>query len=261
MSIMSIDLNADLGELTGDAGRASDAAILRYVTSCAIACGGHAGDRSIMEATLIAALRHGVAAGAHPGYPDPENFGRASMTISAEALGDTLRDQMRALQAVSEGTGVPLTHVKPHGALYNDAAKSSGIAETIVEAVKFCFGTQAALVGPPGQETEKAARAAGLRFHAEGFMDRAYMPDGTLMPRSQPGAVLQDTATQLAQTRQIVLEQQVTDPQGQPIRLHVQTLCLHGDSPDAADTARVVKEDLEANGVVLSAVRSVGDCA
>lgn len=255
---VSIDLNADLGELPGAEGRASDTAVLSAVTSCAIACGGHAGDEAIMEATLLAAQKHGVAAGAHPAYPDRNNFGRLSMTISTEALGDTLRDQLQTLQTVAERTGVPLTHVKPHGALYNDAAQSSSIAEAVSQAVKFCFGTRVALIGPPKQETEKAALAAGLRFHAEGFIDRAYMSDGKLMPRSQAGAVLQSDAMRVAQARQIVLKQQVTDPQGIALPLVAQTLCLHGDGPEAAETARAVKAALEADGVVLSAIRMCG---
>lgn len=255
---VSIDLNADLGELPGAEGRASDAAILGSVTSCAIACGGHAGDEATMKATLLSAKKHGVAAGAHPAYPDRKNFGRLSMDISAEKLGDTLRDQIQTLQFLAQRTDVPLTHVKPHGALYNDAAQSSVIAQTIAQAMKFCFGTQAALIGPPGQETEKAALAAGLRFHAEGFIDRAYMSDGTLMPRSQPGAVLQGTAKRLAQARQIVLNQQVTDQQGKILPLIAQTICIHGDSLDAVETARTVRATLEAEGVVLSAIRLPG---
>jgi len=250
---VSIDLNADLGELPGAEGRASDAAVLEAVTSCAIACGGHAGDEAIMEATLRAAQEHGVAAGAHPSYPDRENFGRVSMTLSAEALGDTLRTQMQTLQRVAARIGVPLTHVKPHGALYNDAAKTPDIANTIAEAVKFVFGTEITLIGPPGQETEKAARSVGLPFHAEGFMDRTYLSDGTLMPRSQPGAVLQDTPSRLAQARKIVLDKQVIGADGNALPLNVKTLCLHGDSPGAAETGCTVKAALEAEGVTLCA--------
>lgn len=248
-----IDLNADLGELPGAEGRASDAAILETVTSCAIACGGHAGNEEIMVATLRNAARNGVQAGAHPGYPDPENFGRVSLDITPAALGQTLRSQMRTLQTAAAQIGVPLTHVKPHGALYNDAARSQMIARVIADEAAFCFGTEAVLIGPPGSETEKAAKAAGLRFHAEGFMDRAYMPDGSLMPRGQRGAVLQDTAARIAQARQIVLDQCVSHAGGGTLELHVQTLCLHGDSPGAAETAEAVKAALEAAGVTLCA--------
>lgn len=249
----SIDLNADLGELPGAAGRASDLAILHHVTSCAIACGAHAGDEDIMEATLKAAAIHGVAAGAHPSYPDRENFGRLSMQISQAELAKTLTTQLRVIAAIADRVRTPLTHVKPHGALYNDAAKSAPIAATIAEAVKSCFHTQLALVGPPGSETEKAAKAADLPFHGEGFMDRTYLANGALMPRSEPGAVLTDTPARLAQARSIVLSKQVTHSGGGTLKLGAQTLCLHGDSPGAADTARSVRAVLEADGVILCA--------
>jgi len=249
----SIDLNADLGELPGAAGRASDEAVLSAVTSCAIACGGHAGDEEIMATTLRAAQKHGVSAGAHPSYPDRENFGRASMVISPGALFETLCDQMRVLQKIAAHTDTPLTHVKPHGALYNDAAKSATIAKSIAQAVKACFGVEAALIGPPGQETETAALAAGLPFHREGFIDRAYLADGTLMPRAQPGAVLRDTPSRIAQARQIILENKVTHSEGGTLPLSIQTLCLHGDSPGAAKTAQDLKFALEADGIVLRA--------
>ena len=154
---LSIDLNADLGELPGAAGRASDAAILDVVTSCAIACGGHAGDAAIMEATLRAAHSRNVSAGAHPSYPDRDNFGRVSMKMPADDLRDALCQQMQTLQTIAKRIGVPLIHVKPHGALYNDAAASDDIAKIVVEAVTSVFGTELALIGPPGQATEKAA--------------------------------------------------------------------------------------------------------
>ena len=253
---LTIDLNADLGELPGPEGRASDGAILEAVTSCAIACGGHAGDEDIMETTLRAGFRNGVWAGAHPSYPDRENFGRVSMDISPADLAATLRQQMQTLHSVAARIGVPLTHVKPHGALYNDAAKSASIAKTIAAQVKFAFGTETAIIGPPGSETEKATYAAGLPFHAEGFMDRTYMPDGSLMPRNQAGAVLHDTRARLAQALQIVTQQCVTPVGGGSLPLNVQTLCLHGDSPGAAETAKAVKAALTARGVVLLAAKN-----
>ena len=250
---LTIDLNADLGELPGADGRASDAAILEVVTSCAIACGGHAGDDAIMEATLRAAFRHKVAAGAHPSYPDRKNFGRKSMDISLEDLAAALREQMKRLHIIAARTGVPLTHVKPHGALYNDAAKSADIAGVIATQVKFLFGTEIALVGPPNSATEKAARSTSLPFHAEGFIDRTYLPDGALMPRSQPGAVLHDTPARLAQALHITTQQSVRHSEGGLYPLNVQTLCLHGDSPGAAQTASALKAALDAEGVTLRA--------
>lgn len=251
--ISAIDINADLGELPGDAGRASDAVILDAVTSCAIACGGHAGDEAIMEATLLAAHERGVAAGAHPGYPDRENFGRVSMILTPDALHDTLCTQLQRLQAVAARLNIPLTHVKPHGALYNDAAISAPLASQLAHAIKSCFGTELALIGPPGQETEKAALDASLPFHAEGFIDRTYLPNGTLMPRSLPGAVLLDTSARVAQARQIVLQQRVSHSQGGTLDMTVKTLCLHGDSPQAGHTAHALKAALLADGIALRA--------
>lgn len=252
----AIDLNADLGELPGADGRASDAAVLRYVTSCAIACGGHAGDDTIMEATLCAAAANNVSAGAHPSYPDRENFGRISMVIGPEALTETLVKQMQALKVIAGRLGVPLTHVKPHGALYNDAAKSAALAGVLTSAIATVFGKELALIGQPGSETEIAASGMGLPFHREGFIDRAYMPDGSLMPRMQNGAVLSDTASLLAQARNIVLNKQVGLADGRTLDLDVETLCLHGDSPGAAETARAVHHALKAEGVILKAAQA-----
>lgn len=253
---LTIDLNADLGELPGAAGRESDAAILDVVTSCAIACGSHAGDADIMEKTLQAAARHGVEAGAHPSYPDRENFGRKSMDIAPDELVKSLREQLQTLQIIAARIGVPLTHVKPHGALYNDAARSASIASSVMRAVTSCFGHEIAIVGPPGSETEIAAKASDLEFHAEGFMDRTYLPDGSLMPRGQHGAVLHDTESRLRQAREIVLTKSVSHASNGKLSLDVDTLCLHGDSPGAVDTAHAVRKALEAEGVVLKAAGS-----
>ena len=252
----TIDLNADLGELPGAAGRVSDAAILENVTSCAIACGGHAGDESIMAATLDAAAERGVQAGAHPSYPDRENFGRKSMAIKAAALHDALCEQMIALADLAKTAGVALTHVKPHGALYNDVARSASLAETVILATKSVFSTHIALVGQPESETENAAISSGLSFHKEGFIDRTYMPNGSLMPRSMPGAMLSDTESRLAQARRIVLDRHVLDAKGSRLALDVDTLCLHGDSPGAAETARQLRAALESDGVILRAAGS-----
>ncbi len=248
----AIDLNADLGELPGAEGRASDRAILAEVTSCAIACGGHAGDAATMEATLLAAQAHNVLAGAHPSYPDRENFGRRSMAISPEDLHAALCSQMMQLSAIADRLGVALAHIKPHGALYNDAAKIEATADTVARAAQSCFGTKLALVGPPNSETEKAAKRHGLRFFAEGFMDRTYMPDGSLMPRGQDGAVLEDTDARLHQACLIARDQQVTDCNGTLLALPAKTICLHGDSPGAAQTARLIRAALGVQGISVT---------
>lgn len=252
---LAIDLNADLGELPGPAGRASDRAILAEVTSCAIACGAHAGDDQIMEATLLAAQEHNVLAGAHPSYPDRENFGRVSLSISPDDLQASLCEQMLQLATIAARHNIALNHIKPHGALYNDAAKDAAIARTVASASQSCFGAKLALIGPPDSQTEIAATQHGLPFHAEGFMDRAYMPDGSLMPRGQPGAVLDNNEARLQQACQIARFGQVSDCEGGVLAMPAKTLCLHGDSPGAAQTARSLRAALEAEGI---SVRPLG---
>ena len=251
----SIDINADLGELPGDEGRQSDRAILSEVTSCAIACGGHAGDAAVMEATLLAAREHGVLPGAHPSYPDRENFGRVSQSLPESALYDTLCAQMTQLNTIATRHDISLLHVKPHGALYNDAAKSAAIANIVARAVKSCFGTELALVGPPRSESEAAAERLDLTFHIEGFMDRTYMPDGSLMPRNKDGAVLQDIESRIHQACQIACDQSVTHCNGADIPMPAKTICLHGDSPGAAATARQIRKALMARGVSVRPIR------
>ncbi|MEM9668923.1 MAG: 5-oxoprolinase subunit PxpA [Pseudomonadota bacterium] len=247
----TIDLNADLGELPGKAGRASDRAILKYVTSCAIACGGHVGDAGTMEATLLAARDLGVSAGAHPSYPDGEGFGRRSIAIGSKELEKSIIEQMSNLKLIADRLDIPLTHVKPHGALYNDASKDEEIAETIVKSVHSVFGDGVAIICQPGFALQRAADRAGLKVLAEAFIDRAYQADGTLVPRTEPGAVLETGKARLNQARNIVLQKKVKLNQGESISLRADTLCLHGDSPGAAETAKLIREGLEADGVEI----------
>ena len=185
--MVSIDINADLGE-----GDASDAEILRVVSSCNIACGGHAGDAASMRATVAAACKNGVAIGAHPSYPDREGFGRRSAFLAGAELLTTLVEQIRSLSAVVSEQGAALHHVKPHGALYNDACSDAELADVVAEAIaEACDG--AFLVGPPDSELQRAAGRRGLRFLAEAFVDRAYLADGRLVPRSEPGCRAQQS--------------------------------------------------------------------
>ncbi|MEL7481611.1 MAG: 5-oxoprolinase subunit PxpA [Pseudomonadota bacterium] len=246
---LRMDLNADLGELPDPEGRASDAAILASVTSCAIACGGHAGSPAVMSETLKLADRLGVICGAHPSYPDRENFGRKSLAISSSELVRSLMEQLERLIIVARDEGIPLHHVKPHGALYNDAARSSEIANAVIEAVRGSFSDeQPAIICQPGFSLADAASAAGLDVLGEGFIDRAYRDDGTLQPRTRPGAVIASTEERVRQARQITLHRDVTTDSGvRPLK--VQTLCIHGDSPGAPETARAVKAALQSDGV------------
>lgn len=249
--MISVCLNADLGELPGIEGRALDAAMLEVVTRCNIACGGHAGDAQTMRQTVERAKVHGVKIGAHPSYPDIANFGRRSLTMPLPELAASLHAQIRLLQEIAEGQGAVVVHLKPHGALYNDAAREAVLAKLITDvAVRAGLGE---LIGPPKSELEKAALASGLRFLAEGFADRSYEPDGALTPRTVDGAVIEDENLVLAQALAFVQEGKVTVRGGGQIALQIQTLCLHSDTPGAAEHARAIRTGLEQAGIEVRA--------
>ena len=231
----TIDLNADLGE-----GGAYDDALLQVVSSCNIACGGHAGDARSMQATVVTAAANGVAIGAHPAYPDREGFGRRSGFLAGDELRKSLIDQIAALDAIAAKNGATLTHVKPHGALYNDAVNDRELADLIVSAVNATL-PGAVFVGLPGSELRNAAIARSVRFVAEGFVDRAYQANGQLVPRSEPGAVHDQLEQILSQAVSLVGK--------------VDTLCVHGDTPGAAEIARKVRKELEQQGVKIHAIR------
>ena len=241
----SIDINADLGE-----GAGSDAEILSVVSSCNIACGGHAGDESSMRATVSAAVRNGVAIGAHPSYPDRDGFGRRSGFLAGAELRTALVEQIRSLCAVASEQGVALHQVKPHGALYNDACVDAELADVVAEAIaEACAG--AFLVGPPDSELQRAAGRRGLRFLAEAFVDRAYLADGRLVPRSEPGAVHSSLSSIETQAIALARDHSVTSIDGRPVSLSVDTLCVHGDTPGAAAAARAVRRALEQQGIEI----------
>jgi UPF0271 protein len=233
--VPTIDLNADLGE-----GDAYDDALLRVVSSCNIACGGHVGDARSMQSTVVTALANGVAIGAHPGYPDREGFGRRSGFLRGDELRTSLIGQIAALNAIAAKNGAMLTHVKPHGALYNDAVNDRQLADLIVSAVHATL-PGAAFVGLPGSELQNAANGGSLRFVAEGFADRAYQANGQLVPRSEPGAVHEQLQQILAQAVSLLGK--------------VDTLCVHGDTPGAAEIAKQLRKELEKQGVKIHAIR------
>lgn len=245
----SICLNADIGELPGEAGRALDRAILKVVSRCSIACGGHAGDAESMALTLRMAHAYGVLAGAHPSYPDREGFGRSRNNVSAAELAASLKDQVSDLLRIAAATGTQVCHIKPHGALYNDAVKDAGLATMVAG---LCLENRIpVLLGPPASEMERAAQASGLTYIAEGFADRSYEADLSLTPRNLPGAVFHDAESQSAQALSLVLRHEVTTRTGETIALHVQTLCLHGDTPGAAENAALLRAALEAQGIAI----------
>lgn len=247
----SICLNADLGELPGTEGRSLDAAILGVITRCNIACGGHAGDDESMRETVRRANAAGVRTGAHPSYPDRENFGRVSLKMAPEQLTAALEKQIAALRRIVSEEGGALAHLKPHGALYNDAARDSGLAALIVEATRRAGITE--LLGPPNSALERAARAAGLAFIAEGFADRTYEADGTLTPRSIPGAVITDEHAVEAAALRMAVHGTIWARTGETLSLGIGTICLHSDTPGAATHAACIRKALEAAGIRVEA--------
>ncbi|HPF23167.1 MAG TPA: 5-oxoprolinase subunit PxpA [Hyphomonas sp.] len=247
----SICLNADVGELPGEEGRALDRAILDVVTRCSIACGGHAGDEASMEATIRAADVRGVRIGAHPSYPDREGFGRSRADVSNDDLEISLLSQVRRLRAVARDRGVEIAHLKPHGSLYNDAARDPALAAMVVS---LCQRTDIqVLIGPPNSELETSAKRSGLGFVAEAFADRSYEADGSLTPRSQPGAVITDEVLQLKQVLQLIEKHEVIARTGEHVALEAQTICLHGDTPGAAKAAFALKQALQARDIAIEA--------
>jgi UPF0271 protein len=248
-AVTSIDLNADLGE-----GEPGDAELLQVVSSCNIACGGHAGDEEIMTAPVRQALANGVAVGAHPGYPDREGFGRRSHFMSGEELLTSLQQQLETFSTIAAQLGATVVHVKPHGTLYTDAVADAGLANVIARAVESVPG-RPALVGQAGTELEAAATAHGLVFIAEAFIDRAYQADGRLVPRSEAGAVHDDIERIKAQAVSLAVDGRVQGQDGSDIQVRADTLCIHGDTPGAAEAARAVREALESCEVEVRGVR------
>jgi len=247
MTRNTIDLNADLGE--GDPG---DRDILRIVSSCNVACGGHAGDKDSMAATVRAAMMNDVCVGAHPGYPDREGFGRVSGYLAGDELYEALTGQVTALANIAAQLGTRLTHVKPHGALYNDAVADPDLADIVARVTADLHG-EPAFVGMAKTELQRAAERHGLPFIAEAFVDRAYEPDGTLVSRSEPGAVHGELAVITSQAVGLATRGCVTARNGDVIQVAADTLCIHGDTPGAAEAARAVRDVLESHGVEIRA--------
>ena len=243
----SIDLNADLGE-----GDPYDEDLLRIVSSANIACGGHAGDAESMARTIRSAIVNGVAVGAHPGYPDQDGFGRQSGFMQGDALYESLTDQVTALADLAAQLGARVAHVKPHGALYNDAVHDQDLADIIARVTAEAPGAPA-FVGMANTELERAAKRHGLRFVAEAFVDRAYEADGTLVSRKEPGAVHENLAVSRTQAVSLAEDGQVTALNGVEVSVRADTLCIHGDTPGAAEKARAVRDVLESHGVEIRA--------
>ncbi|AOM81869.1 LamB/YcsF family protein [Salisediminibacterium beveridgei] len=256
--MLTIDLNADIGESFGVYRLGDDEALLDVVTSANIACGFHAGDYRTMNKAVKSAVMKGVAIGAHPGYPDLFGFGRRPMAMPAEEIHELLVYQIGAMQGYCRANGTLLHHVKPHGALYNTAAADPLVAQAVAKAVKDVC-PEARLMGLAGSELVKAGHEAGLQVMAEAFADRQYTAEGRLVSRGSPGAVLEAEDDVVTQVTGIVFRQQVEAIDGRAVPIQADTLCFHGDGKEAAVLAKVVRTKLEQAGVRCQSPASAGD--
>lgn len=240
-----IDLNADLGE-----GGIEDEVLLGLVSSANIACGGHAGDEATMRKSIAIAARAGVAAGAHPGYEDPEHFGRRAIVLSLEQTTDLIHRQVEKLAQMAVEAGICLHHVKPHGALYNQADRDEALAAAIVEGI-LRVSSHLILYAPPNGRLGAAGENAGLTVWREGFVDRGYRDNGSLMPRGEPGAVLSKVQEAVSQGIDLAVHGKVTTQSGAELHLKVDTLCVHGDGTAAAPTLRALRAALVSEGLTV----------
>lgn len=251
-----VDLNSDLGESFGAWKMGMDADVLTFVSSANVGCGFHAGDPMVMRKTVAEAKKAGVAVGAHPGYPDLNGFGRRVMACSPDEIYTDVLYQIGALRAFCEAAGMKLQHVKPHGAMYNSAAKKIEEARAIAQAVKDAGGNLI-LMGLAGSKFDEAAAELGIPYAAEAFADRGYMNDGTLVPRKMEGAFVKDTEVAAQRVIRMVKEGVVEAIDGTIVQLKPQSICLHGDSPTAVQMARTLRTRLEEAGIEIANLEKV----
>jgi 5-oxoprolinase (ATP-hydrolysing) subunit A len=245
----SIDLNCDMGEVPEHISDGTQEALMRSITSVNIACGGHAGDAQTMATTIEQALRHKLAIGAHPGYADRANFGRIELNLSPEEVADSVYAQVRALAEVAARYHANITHVKPHGALYNQAVHNAQLARAIASGVAR-WSQHVVLVGLAGSPMLEVFRQAGFPVAAEAFADRRYEPDGALRSRKHPDALLSDPA-EAAQQALTIVQGKVIARDGSQVPLHADTLCIHSDTPGSTKIAAEVSKTLREAGVQL----------
>ena len=245
-----MDLNCDVGELPQAVFDGTQNAVLALVTSANVACGGHAGDERTMDATIRQAMRHGVCIGAHPGFPDPDNFGRVEISMTPGQIATSVHEQVVRLDRVAQGCGAALGHVKAHGALYNLAARDAAVARAIAQGVSR-WRRDVVLVGLAGSAMLEAFREMGFRAAAEAFADRSYEPDGSLRSRKLPDAVIDDPQAAAAQALYIAGSGRVVAAGGTEIPVEAQTICLHGDTPGCARIAAAIGSALRAAGIEL----------
>lgn len=225
----TVNINADLGE-----GAKNDAQIMPLIASCSIACGGHAGDRTSVEKTIVSAKKHQVKIGAHPSYPDRENFGRKSIQISSEGLQKSLEEQLINFKTIADNQNAKIYHVKPHGALYNDAAKEESLSKIIVDAIIKVLG-KTMVYAPPQSTLSRVAAEAGLTVCSEAFIDRKYQEDGSLVSRNEKGALITDKSVAWEQLKNMVESQQVQTRSEKMISMQASTFCIHGDQEKAVE--------------------------
>ncbi len=243
---LSVDLNSDLGE-----GAGHDAELLQLVSSANIACGRHAGSPEMMRETIGAAMAQGVAVGAHPGFDDRENFGRREIKLSAEESFRLVQEQLAEFQTIAESLGASPRHMKPHGALYNMAAHDEALADAIVRAVN-SIDPKLVIYAPAASALARAAVAGEVRVAREVFADRNYLPDGTLVPREHPEALLHDAKAAADRVYGMLREGQVRAIDGSEVRVDADTICVHGDTPGAVDFARQLRLALRQMGIVVA---------
>ncbi|GAA4708062.1 LamB/YcsF family protein [Brevibacillus fulvus] len=249
-----VDLNCDMGESFGAYTMGQDEQLLDYISSANIACGFHAGDPATMRKTVKLALEKGVAVGAHPGLPDLVGFGRRVLDISAQEAYDMVVYQIGALYGFVRAEGGVMQHVKPHGALYNMAAKNVRLAEAIAEAV-YRVDPELVLFGLAGSELIKAGKKAGLQTAQEVFADRTYQQDGSLTPRTQANAMIHESERSAAQVIRMVTEGMVRTEQGVEIQIQADTICIHGDGPHALSFAQTIRQSLVAANIAIQPVK------
>ena len=249
---MRIDLNADVGEASTPDGKSAEIALLSSVTSVNIACGAHAGDLDTMHELVAAAAAAGLAIGAHPGYADRDGLGRREQHLATSEIATLVREQVNLLTSVARAHRVELRHVKPHGALYNMAARDMDLADAIARAIA-SVDSSLKLFGLPGSKSLEAAQRRQVQAVSEAFADRAYRRDGSLVPRHEPGAVIHDEEVVVSRAVSIARERTVTAADGTPVALDVQTICVHGDTPGAAVLASRIRKALSDAGIQVRA--------
>jgi UPF0271 protein len=250
---MRIDINSDIGESFGAYSIGDDEGLMKAITSANVAAGFHAGDPSVLRDTIRSAKRHGVAVGAHPGFPDLVGFGRRELNVTPKEAEDMVLYQVAAVAGVAAAEGVRIQHVKPHGALFNMAVRNSELSSAIARAVA-AFDPTLILFGLPGSEILTAGKAAGLRVAAEVFADRAYEPDGSLASRRKPGSVIHDPEAVVARAVRMANDRTVVAIDGSVVALEADTICVHGDTPGSDQLAARIRAGLEAAGITVKAI-------